>query len=54
MIKSVKIIMQLWRKLHGIVIKEVLLKAVFDNVQRTTPYSYDNEVSSFPIDNELI
>ncbi|WP_425383879.1 hypothetical protein [Wolbachia endosymbiont (group B) of Anania hortulata] len=34
--------------------KEVLLKAVFDNVQRTTPYSYDNEVSSFPIDNELI
>ncbi|QEK90260.1 hypothetical protein CAI20_03625 [Wolbachia endosymbiont of Chrysomya megacephala] len=34
--------------------KEVLLKAVFDNVQRTTPYSYDNEVGSFPIDNELI
>ncbi|MBR9983761.1 MAG: hypothetical protein MUP48_03340 [Wolbachia endosymbiont of Homalodisca vitripennis] len=34
--------------------KEVLLKAVFDNVQRTTPYSYDNEVSSFPIDNQLI
>ncbi|WP_343288888.1 hypothetical protein [Wolbachia endosymbiont of Encarsia formosa] len=34
--------------------KEVLLKTVFDNVQRTTPYSYDNEVSSFPIDNELI
>ncbi|MGL9758025.1 MAG: hypothetical protein ACR5LA_04105 [Wolbachia sp.] len=34
--------------------KEVLLKTVFDNVQRTTPYSYDNEVSSSPIDNQLI
>jgi len=34
--------------------KEVLLKTVFDNVQRTTPYYYDNEVSSFSIDNELI
>lgn len=34
--------------------KEVLLKTVFDNVQRTSPYYYDNEDNPVSVDTNFV
>ncbi len=49
-IKSVRIIFQLWRKLAWNSDKEVLLKTAVNNTQEANPYYYGNEDNSTSVE----